>query len=191
MNKAESMHKFADMLAQSRYAAGKSQEYMANALGVSKRTIINWESGYSSPPLSVAYDWFNVLCIPPQPYILKILYPDVDSNKFDDEQMMDKAFLKLSNDLPAHAKRKLLFILEGKHGSSPISIIDMMVANLQTPLRDRLNICQNILINYDMSEALDQLTDKDAVRPSVTNLKNALENGIKAVRKRVNSYYNS
>lgn len=191
MKKTQSMILFADMLKDSRYKANVSQQYMAEHLGVSKRTVQNWEDGVTSPPIAMVYDWFNVLCLPPQPFILKILYPDVDSNQFDDEMMIDKALLLLSRDLPAHAKKKLLFILEGKHGSSPVSVIDMMVANLQTPLRDRLNVCQNILINYEMAEALDQLTDKGNIRPSVVNLKNALENGIKAVRKRINSYYNS
>lgn len=191
MGKRETLDKMADMLRSSRYASGKSQEYMAKQLGVSKRTIQNWEDGASSPTIAQAYDWFNILCMPPQPFLLKILYPDVDSNKFDDDAEMDKALLKLARDLPMHTKRKLLFILEGKHGSSPTSIIDLMVANLQTPLRDRLNICQNILINYELSEALGQLTDIKSVHPSVDNLKNALMRGIEAVRERKNSYLNS
>ncbi len=182
--------KVADMLRQSRYKADKSQTFMSNTLGVSRRTIQNWEDGTTAPDVVQLYEWFNALCMPPHPYLLKILYPDIDSNKFEDEHEMDKALSSLMRDLPYHEKRKLLFIFEGKHGSSPVSVIDMIVANLQTPLRDRLNICQNIITNYELSEDLDQLTNKDEIRPSVTNLKNALESGIKAVRKRMNSYLN-
>lgn len=182
--------KVSDMLKQSRYKADKSQTFMANTLGVSRRTIQNWEDGATAPDVVQLYEWFNALCMPPHPYILKILYPDVDSNKFNDDAEMDKALLALAKDLPSHEKRKLLFILEGKHGSSPVSVIDMMVANLQTPLRDRLNICQCIISNYEIAEDLDILTNKDAVRPSVEHLKKALQSGIIAVRKRMNSYMN-
>lgn len=188
MEKYEINQKVADILKQSRYKTDKSQDYMAKMLGVSQRTVSSWENGYTMPDVPQFYQWFNVLCMPPHPYVLKLLYPDVDSKHFDNEAEMNKALLKLAQDLPEHSKRKLLFILEGKHGSSPVSVIDMMVANLQTPLRDRLNICQAIISNYEIAEALDLLTDKNAIRPSVKNLKDALESGIIAVRKRLNSY---
>lgn len=188
MNKYEVNSKIADMLCQSRYLSGKSQQYVADRLGLSTKTVQNWESGKSMPDVAQLYDWFNAIQIPPQPYILRLLYPDVDSSKFDDDTEMDKALLKLAQDLPYHEKRKLLFILEGSHGSSPVSVIDMMVANLQTPLRDRMGVCQTILSNYEIADSLDILTDKNAVRPSVSHLKKALESAITAVIKKQNSY---
>lgn len=191
MNKTETLDKMADMLRSSRYASGKSQEYMAKALGVSKRTVQNWEDGVSCPTIAAAYDWFNILRMPPQPYLLSILYPDMDNINFDPDKNIDSVLRKIIQDLPIHTKKKLLFILSGKHGSSPISVIDMMVANLQTPLRDRLNICQNILINYEISQSLGQLTDEESVHPSIDNLTSALKHGMTAVRERKNSYLNS
>ena len=180
--------KIADILKQSRYKVGFSQEYMAKKLGKTQKTISNWENGTTALDVIQFYQWFNVLCLPPHPYILSLLYPDVDSSKFDDDSEMDKALSKLAQDLPAHEKKKLLFILEAKHGSSPVSVIDMMVANLQTPLRDRMGVCQTILSNYEIAESLDMLTDKKAVRPSVKHLKSALESAIAAVIKKQNSY---
>ena len=180
--------KIADILKQSRYKSGCTQDTIAEKLGVTRKTVQNWESGKSMPDIAQMYNWFNAIQLPPQPYMLRILYPDVDSGKFDNESEMDKALLKFAQDLPTHAKQKLLFILEGKHGSSPISVIDMMVANLQTPLSDRLNICQSIILNYEMAEELDILTDKNAIRPSVINLKESLSSAMLAVKKRLNSY---
>lgn len=190
MFKDDIKSKVSEMLKQSRYKADKSQSFMSNALGVSRRTVQNWEDGTTAPDVVQLYEWFNALCLPPQPYILKILYPDIDSNKFSVDSEMNKAFSVLARDLPFHEKRKLLYILEGKHGSSPSSVIDMIIANLQTPLRDRLNVCQTIISNYQIAEELEQLTDPDAIRPSVNKLKSALESGIKAVHKRLNSYIN-
>lgn len=179
------------MLSASRYKAGKSQQYMADALGVSKKTIQNWEDGSSFPTDKALIDWFNALSTAPHPYLLALLYPDMDFKNLDSDEEVDKAFDAMVKDLPVHVKKKLLFILCGNHGSSPVSVLDMMVANLQTPLRDRLNVCQHIIINYEMAEALDMLSDKSGIRPSIENLKSALEHGIKAVSKRLNTYINS
>lgn len=180
--------KVADILKQSRYKSGRTQDYVADALGLTRKTIQNWENAKSMPDVAQLYGWFNAIQVPPHPYVLKLLYPDVDSSNFDNESEMDTALLKLAQDLPCHAKKKLLFILEGSHGSSPVSVIDMMVANLQTPLRDRLGVCQTIISNYEIAEELDVLTDKCNARPSVSNLKNALQSAIVAVKKRQNSY---
>lgn len=188
MNKNEINQRIAEMLLKSRYKSGYSQEYVAKRLGLSTRTVQNWENAKSMPDVAQLYDWFNAIQVPPHPFILAILYPDVDSQKFDDEGEMDKALLDMAKDLPYHEKQKLLFILEGTHGSSPVSVIDMMVANLQTPLRDRMGVCQTIISNYEIAESLDMLTDKEAVRPSVNHLKEVLQRAIIAVRKRQNSY---
>lgn len=188
MSRNEINEKISKMMMQSRYVSGKSQEYVAKKLGISTKTVQNWESCKSMPDVAQLYDWFNALQVPPHPYILEILYPDVDSNKFDDNHEMDKALLALAKDLPMHEKQKLLFILEGRHGSSPVSVIDMMVANLQTPLRDRMGVCQTIISNYEIAESLDILTDKNAARPSVSHLKGALQKAITAVIKKQNSY---
>ena len=179
------------MLSASRYKAGKSQQYMADALGVSKKTIQNWEDGTSYPSDKTLIDWFNVLSTAPHPYILALLYPDMDFSNMQSDKDVDKEFEKLTRDLPVHVKKKLLFILSGSHGSSPVSVLDMTVAHLQTPLRDRLNVCQHIIINYEMAEALDMLSDSTAIRPSIDNLKQSLEHGVKAVRKRLNTYINA
>ena len=190
MGKYEISQSISNILMQSRYKSGKSQEYVASRLGVSTKTIQNWENCKSMPDVAQLYDWFNAIQIPPQPYILSILYPDIDSSKFESCDKVDKSFIEMIKDLPAHERQKLLFILEGTHGSSPSSIIDMMVANLQTPLRDRMGVCQTIISNYEIAESLDMLTDKNAVRPSVFNLKETLKKAITAVIKKQNSYIN-
>lgn len=191
MDKYEINEKIADILLQSRYASGKSQQFIAERIGVTTRTIQNWECCKSAPDVSQFYQWFNAIQIPPQQYILKILYPDVDFNKFNDDSVaLDRALCSFIMDLPIHEKKKLLFILEGSHGSSPSAVIDLMIANLQTPLRDRLGVCQTIISNYEMADELGMLTSKDSIRPSVDRLKQSLQAAIGAVKKRLNSYLN-
>lgn len=48
-NKSDRVKRFAQIWSLSRADTGKTQEYMANGLGVSKKTIQNWEKGASAP----------------------------------------------------------------------------------------------------------------------------------------------
>ena len=47
-NKSDRVKRFAQIWSLSRADTGKTQEYMANGLGVSKKTIQNWEKGASA-----------------------------------------------------------------------------------------------------------------------------------------------
>ena len=75
MKKYDISERFAKMWRTSREAAGKSQDYMAKALGVSKKTVQNWENGTSCPSQQMGFEWFMVLGVQPMPYYLKLLYP--------------------------------------------------------------------------------------------------------------------
>lgn len=74
-SKTERTRRFAQIWSLSRTDAGKTQEFMANGLGVSKKTIQNWEKGASSPDLFEGSEWFRVLGTNPLPYYLAFLYP--------------------------------------------------------------------------------------------------------------------
>lgn len=75
MNRIELSDRIAGMWRKSRYDAGKSQEYVARALGVSKKTIQNWEAGEASPNFRVALEWFDALGVPMYPYLMSVIYP--------------------------------------------------------------------------------------------------------------------
>ena len=49
MNKAEFSDRLASVWLRSRGQAGKTQEYVAKSLGVSKKTVQNWEAGTAAP----------------------------------------------------------------------------------------------------------------------------------------------
>ena len=65
---------FAKIWADSRVDAGKTQDYMAKGLGVSKKTIQNWENGVTAPDFFMGSEWFRVLGINPLPYYLSFLF---------------------------------------------------------------------------------------------------------------------
>ena len=64
----ERAKRFALMFSKSRAKMKKSQEFMALGLGVSKKTIQNWENGTSSPTFFQSSEWFRILGLNPMPY---------------------------------------------------------------------------------------------------------------------------
>ena len=82
--------KFASMWRKSREDAGKSQDFMAKAMRVSKRTIQNWEAGISCPSQSAGLEWFQILGLAPLPYYLELLYPEHTKNLMENIRKIQK-----------------------------------------------------------------------------------------------------
>ena len=168
--------KLATMWQKSREDAGKSQQYVASKLGVSKKTIQNWESGYSSPSIAMGMKWFKALGLQPMPYYLEALYPaDYKSTDLSDEEVNDMLITFIKTMRPSD-KRKLLFVIYGEHGSSFNELIEMLVAHFHTPDSYRIVIAQNILTHYLLAEAENKLVSTDKVMPDIGIFKRAILN---------------
>lgn len=61
MTEYEIKEKLRLALGKSRVDAGKTQQEMANYLGVALQTVQNWEAGVSNPSFSRVYQWFDYL----------------------------------------------------------------------------------------------------------------------------------
>lgn len=188
MNKLELNERFAYMYRKTREDAGKSQDYMARAMGVSKKTIQNWEDGTSSPNQTKSFEWFEILNLQPLPYYLDALYPGrFDTNNNNDDEIMD-SIIRLVSALPSDAKRKLLFFLSGNHGSSTIGMLELATAHLHVPLEGRINIAQSIATNYELSQYQGKLVCPDQIHPNMETLHRSIELGKRAVIKGEPSY---
>lgn len=179
MNKVELNERFAKMWKKSREDAGKSQEFMAKSLGVSKKTVQNWEDGTSSPNQIRALEWFEAINLQPLPYYLQVLYPGkyTEPNSGD----IDTLLCDFITALPYDLKEKLLFGLAGNHGSSTVSVIEMLTAHLQSPLDRRINTAQSALINYELSDYQGTVCCKDEPKPNVDTLNRSIMLAKKAV----------
>lgn len=188
MNRLEINERFAFMWRKSREDAGKSQDYIAKALGVSKKTVQNWESGFSSPTQEKGFEWFDVLGLQPLPYYLELLYGNYQTSESD--KTVEDALITFIKACTPEEKRKLLFILGATHGSSYAGIIEMLTAHLHVPLKDRLNVAHNILTNYEIASAQGTLISTEGVTPNIDLLNQSYENAKEAVKNNKNSYSN-
>lgn len=151
MSREERAKRFAKIWWKSRADAKVSQEYLAMELGVSKKTIQNWEKGVSSPTFFQGNEWFRALGLNPMPYYLEYVYPDSEGiSSQDDDERIAGLLLRIVADLPTVAQRQLLYLLYADHGSTPVGMLQMITAHLQTPLRERLSHAMMIAHDYNI-----------------------------------------
>lgn len=182
-SRLEKVKKLADMHYRAREKAGRSQEYMALELGVSKKTVQNWEKGISIPDLFQSTEWFRILNTNPLPYYLEFISP-YKSNKIikeTDEDNVNETFRALCDELPTDAKRAILYLFYGHHGSSPFAIIQLILAYLHTPLKIRMTSAALISQLYETEKELDSIICKEDVLPNLEELNDSIRRARVAV----------
>lgn len=174
----------------SRADAGVSQEYMANELGISRKTVQNWERGVSAPTLFQGSEWFRALGVNPLPYYFSYVFPDdIDGIKAeDDDSRIDDALNDILPQLTKDDKRRLLYILYGDHGSSPTAVLNLVNAHLQTPLNDRIMQANAILSNYELEAELGNIVHAGHVKPDTELLHKAIAEAKSSVIKKQKGY---
>lgn len=190
-DRIQRIKRFAEMHAKARVKVGLSQEDMAMELGVAKKTIQNWEKGTSSPSFFQSLEWFRVLGLNPMPYYIDCIYPDVytDVTTETPDDVIDKAFNQLINDIPTSGKRALLYLFYGKHGSSPNAVMQMMLAHLHTGMKGRALHASLIAQTYEMEKELDVLVCPENIQPNIPALEKAIDSAKQAYIKNQTSYY--
>lgn len=190
-SRADRAKQFSLIWVKSRAEAGKSQEYMSMNLGVSKKTIQNWEKGVSSPSFFQSTEWFRVLGLNPLSYYLEYIYSGssskvintsskaIDRNNVN-ESDLDNTLLSMIESMPIESKEELLFLFSGLHGSSPYSVLHLLTAHLQTPLKDRVAHASIIMQDYEMEKHLGNLTAPDHAQPDLDLLEKSIHLGKKS-----------
>ena len=174
---------FAKIWVNSRVDAGKTQDYMAKGLGVSTKTIQNWENGVTAPDFFMGSEWFRVLGINPLPYYLSFVFPDLfaDISPNDSDDSIEQALMILIKNSAAIEKRELLYLMAGRHGSSWYSLLQMFTAHCHTSMKSRIGVARNILENYEIEAATGQLICPTNIQPDIEMLRNAVEEGKRSV----------
>lgn len=185
---SEIEERFVEMWRKSRYDSGLSQEEVARRLGVSRRTVQNWEDGLSSPSQLMGFKWFKALGLPPLPYYLEVLYPDFYENRTRGEKEVLAQLTEIIKGCTPADREKLLFILSGAHGSSPEAVLDLVVAHLQCPIRERIGAATQTVALYKLCEQLGELSQPSGIRPDTEKIETAINKAAEAVRKGNSGY---
>lgn len=188
----ERAKRFAKIWSTSRADAGKSQDFMANGLGVSKKTIQNWEKGASSPDLFMGSEWFRVLGVNPLPYYLAFLFPSTFelSPSESEDSVIEQALAVLVKNSTTFEKKEMLYLMAGQHGSPWYSLLQLFTAHCHTSMRSRVSAARLILENYEMDEKQGSLVCPNSVRPDLELLAHAVLEGKGAVMKDATGYTN-
>lgn len=174
-SRIERAKRFAKIWWKSRDDVGKSQEFMALSMGVSKKTIQNWEKGLSSPTLFQATEWFKVLGLNPIKYYLEFLYPNFfEKTSLEDESKLDEKLANLIKVSSAAEKRELIYLMSGTHGSSWPALLQLFSAYCHMSLQSRVIIARIVLESYEMEEKNGRLVNNDKIKPDLELLKSAI-----------------
>lgn len=82
----------------------------------------------------------------------------------------------------------LLYIRYGDHGSDHIGVLTEILANLHTPLKDRVAVCRMASGNYEMAQATGTDPDPNGTAPKMEILYQAQDAGTEAAMKSNDSY---
>lgn len=165
--------KIGTALAKARVSANLSQREMAHMIEKNERTVQNWEKGVSSPDSDEIMDWCSACGVSPITVFMEVLHPDLykeaDNKKSD--AAVDQELQMLVQALPPLTKRLLLFVLKGRHGSSPAAVISEIAANLHCPLNNRASVCGTIIDQYTYAQIAGLDPCPDAPHPPIDDLK--------------------
>lgn len=172
----------AQLLRESRNSAGISQESIANALGVSRKSVQNWESGASAPNIKTLIKWFDFLDIPIYPYLFRVSNPEFERiNANSTDQDIKNALLKSIQDMDMSQIRKQFFEMFGEHGTAPAGMGEVKTAYLHLPMYVKIGIAEIICTQFEIAQARGELVKPDHIMPDVDALKSYIEMAKKAV----------
>lgn len=188
--RVEQALRFSKIWWQSRADAEKSQEYMALGLGVSKKTIQNWEKGIAAPNLYQGIEWFQLLGLNPMHYYLEFLYPSLFANSTDNEEdkNLEDALISIIKNTSTFEKKQLLFLMTGNHGSSWYALLQLFTAHCHTSMQSRSTTARLILENYEIEKTNNKLVCIDDAHPDMSVLNKAIFKGKQAAIKNDKGY---
>lgn len=180
---------FAEMHAKVRMKVNKSQEFMAMELGISKKTVQNWEKGVSSPTFFQSLEWFRALKVNPIPYYIQCVFPykNVRGKKTDPDEVIEERFRMLTEQFSNNTKRALVFLFLGEHGSSPTAVTQFLLEYLHMPMKDRAMIAKMTSEMYAFNKELGNIVCPENILP-ITDL---LDRSIESAKRSVISHFTS
>lgn len=181
------------ILRESFFDSSITEEELAGKIGVTRRTIENWINGKSFPTFPQLIKWFSALNARMLPYLMKMFYIGSDrevKNKKVSTKKRKEDLIEYFNSLDDYQIEQLHFVFCGKHGSAPDGQLQRYVADLQVPLKDRVNVATLTVRNYEYAKKKGTLTCPDEAQPDLDLLKESINKGWQAVLNDETGYSN-
>lgn len=190
MGRIERVNRMREIWLKSRADSGMTQEWIAMELGVSKKTVQNWEKGISCPTLFQSMEWFRVLGLNPCTYIIGCIYPELYTEDFlNEEETLTAELISHIERMSITEKKQLLFLLKGNHGSSWEPLLQMITAHCHTNLKSRVLVATQIMNSYEMDSKNNQLYCEGDVLPNLDILNSAIDNAKNSIMTQKRSYH--
>lgn len=173
-----------------RMRSGLSQQKLAAKMGVNRGTIANWEQGLAAISLPMAMRWFTCCGVSVARYMDACIHPGLLEHLEDGLSDLEKRRILIDAmmECSSYEIDALLYIRYGDHGSDHIGVLTEILANLHTPLKDRVAVCRMVSGSYEMAQATGTDPDPDGTAPKMEILYQAQDAGTEAAMKSNDSY---
>lgn len=170
--------------------SGLSQQKLAAKMGVNRGTIANWEQGLAAISLPMAMRWFTCCGVSVARYMDACIHPGLLEHLEDDLSDMEKRKILIDAmmECSSYEIDALLYIRYGDHGSDHIGVLTEILANLHTPLKDRVAVCRMVSGSYEIAQATGTDPDQNGTAPKMEILYQAQDAGTEAAMKSNDSY---
>ena len=180
----------AKALEMARMRSGLSQQKLAARMGVNRGTIASWEQGLAAISLPMAMRWFTCCGVSVARYMDACIHPGLlehlegDISDMEKRQILIDAMMECSS----YEIDALLYMRYGDHGSDHIGVLTEILANLHTPLKDRVTVCRMVSVSYEIAQATGTDPDPNGTAPKMEILYQAQDAGTEAAMKSNDSY---
>lgn len=173
-----------------RMRSGLSQQKLAARMGVNRGTIANWEQGLAAISFPMAMRWFTCCGVSVARHMDACIHPGLLEHLEDDLSDLEKRRILIDAmmECSSYEIDALLYIRYGDHGSDHIGVLTEILANLHTPLKDRVAVCRMVSGSYEMAQATGTDPDPNGTAPKMEILYQALDAGTEAAMKSNDSY---
>lgn len=177
-------------LEMARMRSGLSQQKLAARMGVNRGTIANWEQGLAAISLPMAMRWFTCCGVSVARYMDACIHPGLLEHLEDDLSDIEKRQILIDAmmEYSSYEIDALLYMRYGDHGSDHIGVLTEILANLHTPLKDRVTVCRIVSGSYEIAQATGTDPDPNGTAPKMEILYQAQDAGTEAAMKSNDSY---
>ena len=166
------------LMSDDRISAGVSQRHVAEAMGISYRTVQHWESGESTPDLEQMIEYYKAISVNPRNTIFAFMYPHLKGmTRVDKNSDQAAMFQRIFSNLSMAEIDALNFIASSYHGGGWIPLLQLILAYLNTPLADRFKVARSIVENYEFAMAQGAIQYPDFIQPDMEILDTAIQQG--------------